>query len=146
MQPKLQHWIWITLAVLALAEISYLAMPPAVIKQATALLSWGWRRRGNSHDYDPRGIDEWPSLHQRNVGKSPNAKWSRPKATRGMAKNSEQRLTLGWFSQKWLNPCRSDRPERSHPIRARPATNSCPRPAFPHRQHAARPHRARASV
>jgi hypothetical protein len=36
MQPKLQHWIWITLA-----EISYLAMPPAVIKQATALLSWG---------------------------------------------------------------------------------------------------------
>jgi hypothetical protein len=41
MQPKLQHWIWITLAVPALAEISYLAMPPAVIKQATALLSWG---------------------------------------------------------------------------------------------------------
>jgi hypothetical protein len=41
MQPKLQHWIWITLAVLAVAEISYLAMPPAVIKQATALLSWG---------------------------------------------------------------------------------------------------------
>jgi hypothetical protein len=29
------------LAVLALAMISFLAMPPAVIKQATALLSWG---------------------------------------------------------------------------------------------------------
>src|SRR5258705_13447653 len=28
-----------------------------------------------------------------------------------------------------LNPCRSHRPERSPPIRARPATNSCPRPA-----------------
>jgi hypothetical protein len=41
MQPKLQHWIWMTLAVLALAVISYLAVPPAVIKQATALLSWG---------------------------------------------------------------------------------------------------------
>jgi hypothetical protein len=39
--PAKQHWIWTTLAVLALAEISYLAMPPAVIKQATALLSWG---------------------------------------------------------------------------------------------------------
>jgi hypothetical protein len=38
---EVAHWIWITLAVLALAEISYLAMPPAVIKQATALLSWG---------------------------------------------------------------------------------------------------------
>ena len=32
MQPKLRQWIWITLAVLALAEIGYLAMPPAVIK------------------------------------------------------------------------------------------------------------------
>lgn len=41
MQPKSQHWIWMTLAVLALAVITYLAMPPAVIKQATALLSWG---------------------------------------------------------------------------------------------------------
>ena len=41
MQPKLQHWIWITLAVLALAVIIYIAMPPTVIKQATALLSWG---------------------------------------------------------------------------------------------------------
>jgi hypothetical protein len=41
MQPKSQHWIWMTLAVLALAVISYLAMPPAVIKQATSLLSWG---------------------------------------------------------------------------------------------------------
>jgi hypothetical protein len=41
MQPKSQHWIWMTLVVLALAAISYLAMPPAVIKQATALLSWG---------------------------------------------------------------------------------------------------------
>ena len=39
MQPKLQHRIWITLAVLALAEISYLAVPPALIKQATVLLS-----------------------------------------------------------------------------------------------------------
>jgi hypothetical protein len=29
------------LAVRALAMISFLAMPPAVIKQATALLSWG---------------------------------------------------------------------------------------------------------
>jgi hypothetical protein len=36
MQPKSQHWIW-----MALAVISYLAVPPAVIKQATALLSWG---------------------------------------------------------------------------------------------------------
>jgi hypothetical protein len=41
MQPKSQHWLWMTLAGLALAVISYLAMPPAVIKQATALLSWG---------------------------------------------------------------------------------------------------------
>jgi hypothetical protein len=41
MQPKLQHWIWMTVAVLALAVISYLAMPPAVVRQATALLSWG---------------------------------------------------------------------------------------------------------
>ena len=41
MQPKSLHWIWMTLAVLALAVISYLAMPPAVIKQATALLGWG---------------------------------------------------------------------------------------------------------
>ena len=41
MQPMLQHWIWTTAAVLALAVISYLAMPPVVVKQATALLSWG---------------------------------------------------------------------------------------------------------
>jgi hypothetical protein len=41
MQPKSQHWIWMTLAVLALAVISYLAVPSTVIKQATALLSWG---------------------------------------------------------------------------------------------------------
>jgi hypothetical protein len=34
MQPKFA-------AVLALTMISYLAVPPAVIKQATALLSWG---------------------------------------------------------------------------------------------------------
>jgi hypothetical protein len=39
MQPKLQHWIW--MAVLALAVISYVAMPPVVVKQGTALLSWG---------------------------------------------------------------------------------------------------------
>jgi hypothetical protein len=38
MQPKSQHWIWMTLAVLALTVISYLVAPPAVIKQATALL------------------------------------------------------------------------------------------------------------
>jgi hypothetical protein len=41
MQPKSQHWIWMTLAVLALAVISYLAMPPAVIKQAASLLCSG---------------------------------------------------------------------------------------------------------
>jgi hypothetical protein len=41
MQPKSQHWIWMMLAVLALTMISYIALPPAVIKQATALLSWG---------------------------------------------------------------------------------------------------------
>jgi hypothetical protein len=41
MQPKSQHWIWMTLAVLALTVISYLVVPPAVIKQATALLIWG---------------------------------------------------------------------------------------------------------
>ena len=41
MQPKSQYWIWMTLAVLALAVISYLAMPPAVIKQAASLLCWG---------------------------------------------------------------------------------------------------------
>jgi hypothetical protein len=41
MQPKSQHWIWMTLAVLALTVITYLVVPPAVIKQATALLSWG---------------------------------------------------------------------------------------------------------
>src|SRR6476660_9791029 len=41
MQPKSQHWIWMTLAVLALTMISYIALPPAVIKQASALLSWG---------------------------------------------------------------------------------------------------------
>jgi|HubBroStandDraft_6_1064221.scaffolds.fasta_scaffold4588706_1 hypothetical protein len=41
MQPKSQHWIWMTLAVLALTIISYFVVPPAVIKQATALLSWG---------------------------------------------------------------------------------------------------------
>jgi hypothetical protein len=41
MQPMLQHWIWTTAAVLALAVISYLAMPPVVGKKATARLSWG---------------------------------------------------------------------------------------------------------
>ena len=39
MLPMSQHWIWMTVAVLALAVISYLAMPPAVIKQATLNLS-----------------------------------------------------------------------------------------------------------
>jgi hypothetical protein len=37
MQPKSQHWIWMTLAVLALAVISYLACR----KLANALLNWG---------------------------------------------------------------------------------------------------------
>jgi hypothetical protein len=41
MQPKSEHWIWMMVAVLALAVISYLAMPPVVVRQATALLSWG---------------------------------------------------------------------------------------------------------
>jgi prephenate dehydrogenase len=41
MQPKSQQWLWMTLAALALALISYLAMPPTVMNQATALLSWG---------------------------------------------------------------------------------------------------------
>ena len=41
MQPKSQHWFWMTLAVLALTIISYFVVPPAAIKQATALLSWG---------------------------------------------------------------------------------------------------------
>ena len=41
MQPKSQHWIWMTLAVLALTIISYFVVPPAVIKQTTVLLSWG---------------------------------------------------------------------------------------------------------
>jgi hypothetical protein len=41
MQSKSQHWIWMTLAVLALSTISYFAMPRNVIEQATALLSWG---------------------------------------------------------------------------------------------------------
>jgi hypothetical protein len=41
MPPKSQHWIWMVLAVLAFTLISYLVVPPAVIKQATALLNWG---------------------------------------------------------------------------------------------------------
>ena len=41
MQPTSQQWIWMTLAALALAVISYLVLPPVVIKQATALLSGG---------------------------------------------------------------------------------------------------------
>jgi len=36
-QAWVQHWIWMTVAVLALAVISYLAMPPVVVRQATAL-------------------------------------------------------------------------------------------------------------
>ena len=34
------------------------------------------------------------------------------------------------YPRRKRNPCRSHRPERFHPIKARPATNSCPRPAF----------------
>jgi hypothetical protein len=41
MQSKSQHWIWVALAVLALTVITYLVVPPSVIKQATALLSSG---------------------------------------------------------------------------------------------------------
>jgi hypothetical protein len=41
MQPTSQHWIWMALVVLALTMITYLVVPPAVIKQATALLIWG---------------------------------------------------------------------------------------------------------
>ena len=33
-------WVWIALALLALLVIGYVVTPPAVIQQATALLSW----------------------------------------------------------------------------------------------------------
>src|SRR6266576_5692810 len=46
---------------------------------------------------------KWPSLHQRNVGRSPNGKWSRPKVIRCMAKSSERRLKLGYFLPRRLN-------------------------------------------
>jgi hypothetical protein len=39
MQPESQHWIWMTLAVLALTVITYPVVPSAV--QANALLIWG---------------------------------------------------------------------------------------------------------
>jgi hypothetical protein len=32
MQPNSQHWIWMTLAVLALTVITFLVVPPAVVK------------------------------------------------------------------------------------------------------------------
>ena len=45
MQPKSQHWIWMMLAVLALTMISYIALPPAVIKQATAPAELGLKAK-----------------------------------------------------------------------------------------------------
>jgi hypothetical protein len=39
MQPQSHHWIWMTLAMLALTVMSYFATPPAAIKQAAALLN-----------------------------------------------------------------------------------------------------------
>jgi hypothetical protein len=45
LQPKSQQWIWMTLAVLALGAISYLAVAPAVIKQATAPAELGLKAK-----------------------------------------------------------------------------------------------------